>query len=276
MGENFPTLSATGAGVILRMLLALLLPSTFLAALCAAGIVCRLVHQRSRRIGNVLLGAGGLGFAAILLLPVDAWLLRPLEDRFQSAQLPSRVDGIVVLGGAIAASISPDRSVPSLNRDADRLTAFATLARAYPGAKLVFAGGPPASKPGIMAEAQASKILLEGLGVAPNRVLYDDESRTTWENAVNALVLAQPKPDEAWVLITSASHMPRAIAAFRGAGWPQVLPWPVAYRTTRAGWPAPLQPVGNRLTGVDLAAHEWAGLAVYRLQGRTSEVLPKS
>ncbi len=253
-----------------------MLPSTFLAALCAVGIVGVLAGRRARRIGTALLIAGAAGFSATLLLPIDAWLLRPLEDQFQSAQLPPRVDGIVVLGGAIAAAVSPDRLVPSLNRDADRLMAFATLARTYPETKLVFAGGPPASKPGVMAEAEASKVLLDGLGVAPGRVLYDDQSRTTWENAVNALALAQPKAGEIWVLITSASHMPRAVAAFRGAGWPPILPWPVAYRTTRAGWPAPLQPIGNRLTGVDLAAHEWVGLAVYRLQGRTSQMLPES
>ena len=259
---------------MLRTLLALLLPSTFLAALCAAGIAGVLAGRRAGRAGRVSLGVGAAGFVATLLLPVDIWLLRPLEDRFQPAQLPARVDGIVVLGGAIAAAVSPDRSVASLNRDGDRLTAFATLARAYPSAKLVFAGGPPAPKPGVLAEAEASKALLDGLGLAPARVLYDDQSRTTWENAVNALALAQPKLGEAWVLVTSASHMPRAVAAFRGAGWPPVLPWPVAYRTTRAGWPAPLQPVGTRLSALDLAAHEWAGLAAYRVQGRTSELLP--
>ena len=53
-----------------------------------------------------------------------------------------------------------------------------------------------------------------------------------------------------------------------------MLPWPVAYRTTKAGWPAPLQPVGTRLTAVDLAAHEWVGLAAYRLQGRTDRPFP--
>ena len=89
--------------MMLRMLLALLLPSTFLAALCAVGIVGVLAGRRARRIGTVLLIAGAAGFSAILLLPIDAWLLRPLEDQFQSAQLPPRVDGIVVLGGAIAA-----------------------------------------------------------------------------------------------------------------------------------------------------------------------------
>lgn len=71
--------------------------------------------------------------------------------------------------------------------------------------------------------------------MAPGRVLYDDQSRTTWENAVNAFTLGQPKPGETWLLVTSASHMPRAIGAFRGAGWPMMLPWPVAYRTIKAG-----------------------------------------
>ena len=52
-----------------------------------------------------------------------------------------------------------------------------------------------------------------------------------------------------------------------------MLPWPVAYRTIKAGWPAPLQPVETRLTAVDLAAHEWVGLAAYRLQGRTDRLL---
>lgn len=259
---------------LLRVLLALLLPSTLLAACCTLGMVLALGRPRLRRIGSVLLGSGALGLAVVFLLPVDVWLLRPLENRFAAAQAPGHVDGVVVLGGAVSVPLSADRALPTLNRDADRLVAFATLAHRYPDARLVFAGGPPSPPSGGLSEADASRMLLEQLGVQPSRVLVDDQSRTTWENAVNALALAHPQQGETWLLVTSASHMPRAMGAFRGAGWPSVLPWPVAYRTARQGWPAPLQPVGTRLSGVDLAAHEWTGLVAYWLQGRTDQLLP--
>jgi uncharacterized SAM-binding protein YcdF (DUF218 family) len=253
---------------MLRAVLALLLPSTLLAVLCVVGAPLLGVghrRRRVRRVGMALLGAGGAGLAVVLLLPVDLWLLRPLENRFPIPQRPPHIDGVVVLGGAISAAISADRGVPTLNRDADRLMAFAALARAWPDARLVFAGGPSASVPGRLTEAEASRVLLEQLGVAPDRVMYDEQSRTTWENAVNARALAHPKPGETWVLVTSASHMPRAMGAFRGTGWPPMLPWPIAYRTTNSGWPAPLQPMGTKLMALDLAAHECVGLAVYRL-----------
>ncbi len=259
----------------IQLLLALLLPSTFLAVCCTAGAALTLAGQRSRRIrgvGLVLLGIGVSGLATVLLLPVDEWLLRPLENSFP-ATAPAQVDGVVVLGGAVAASISADRALPTLNRDADRLVAFAFLAHRYPNARLVFAGGSLAPA-GALTESEATRTVLDRLGVPPGRVLVDDQSRTTWENATNALALARPREGETWLLVTSASHMPRAIGAFRGAGWPAILAWPVAYRTTQQGWPGPLQPVGAKLSAVDLAAHEWTGLAAYRIAGKIDRLLP--
>lgn len=262
---------------ILRLLLALLLPSTFLTISCVVGAGLFLIGRwtrQIRRVGAMLLSIAVIGFSAVLLLPVDLWLLRPLEDRFPPPS-PAHIDGVVVLGGAISTEVSADRGVPSLNRDADRLTAFAVLARTYPEARLVFAGGPPMPPgQGRLSEAEASGRLFEQLGVLPSRVLYDDRSQSTWGNALNSLTLANPKPGETWVLITSASHMPRAIGAFHRAGWPQILPWPVAYRTTKAGWRAPLQPIGTKLAAIDLAAHEWAGLVGYWLRDRTDQLFP--
>lgn len=258
--------------------LALLLPSTFQTMLGSAGatlLVFAPRRRRVRRFGATLVGVGAGGVAALLLLPVDLWLLRPLESQFPPTQAPPHVDGVTVIGDAVSGAISADGAAPTLNRNADRLTALAILARSYPQARVVFAGTPAVSVPGTLIELEASPVLLERLGVARGRVLYDDQSSTTWENAVNALALGQPKPGETWVLVTSASQMPRAMGASRGAGWPTVLPWPVAYRTTKVGWPALLQPAATRLMMVNLAAYEWAGLAAYRLRGHTDRLFPE-
>ena len=99
-------------------------------------------------------------------------------------------------------------------------------------------------------------------------MLFEDRSRTTWENAVNAFPLARPAAGENWVLVTSASHMPRALTAFRAAGWPEMLPWPVALTHPASGGTLSSQPYAIRMMALDLAAHEWAGLARDWLRGR--------
>jgi uncharacterized SAM-binding protein YcdF (DUF218 family) len=260
-----------------RAAMALLLPSTLLGALCVLGAAVRMLAwrvPRLRRASSALLGTGLVWLAVVFLTPIDVWLLGPLENRFAPATRPPRVDGVVVLGGAIATRVAADRGIPTLDRDADRVTAFAALARAYPDARLVFAGGPPSTNRARLTEAEASRELLDSLGVPPARITVEDQSRTTWENAVNARALAVPRPTENWVLVTSAAHMPRAIGAFRAAGWPEMTAWPVAWRTSNGRGMAILQPMAAKLGSLDLAAHEWVGLVVYRLRGRTDRLLP--
>ena len=80
-----------------------------------------------------------------------------------------------------------------------------------------------------MSEAETAKPLLVTLGVAEARLILETKSRDTHENAAFTRDLVKPKPGEIWILVTSASHMPRAVGAFRKAGW-TVLPYPVDYR----------------------------------------------
>jgi uncharacterized SAM-binding protein YcdF (DUF218 family) len=109
------------------------------------------------------------------------------------------------------------------------------------------------------------------LGVAPDRVLVEDRSRNTYENAVMSHDLVQPKAGETWLLLTSAWHMPRAVGCFRHTGW-EVLPYPVDYRTeARPRLELLLAP---HLELLDLAAKEWVGLAAYRLLGRIDALFP--
>ncbi len=254
--------------VAVKLLSALLLPTALMVELALAGLV---LHRR--RTGRVLLAIGVGALTACLLLPVDQWAMRPLEDRFPPvSDPPAHVDGIIVLGGAIDDQTSLDRGTPTLNAAANRLTSFAILARRYPEARLVFTGGSGAVRQGVAAEAPFARELLTQLGLRPDRMTFESASRTTWENAIDVGALVHAKAGETWVLLTSANHMPRAVGVFRAAGW-RVLPWPVGYRTRDHVWAFP-QSLGTKLDGLDLAAHEWTGLLAYWLEGHSSALFP--
>jgi uncharacterized SAM-binding protein YcdF (DUF218 family) len=67
--------------------------------------------------------------------------------------------------------------------------------------------------------------------------------------------------------------MPRAVGLFRHAGW-TVLPYPVAYRTAPDLFASIHNSFPGGLDEVDLATHEYVGLTVYWLLGRTSALFP--
>ena len=251
-----------------KLLTILLLPTALLVECALLGLLLS-----GRRAGRALLALAIVAQAACLALPVDAWAIRPLEDRFPPVTAyPDHVDGIVVLGGAIDDLTSRDRDTPTLNGAANRMTTFVALARRYPDARLVFTGGSGDLAQGVSSEAEFARILFAQLGLAPERVTFEDRSRTTRENATDTAALVAPRPGERWVLVTSASHMPRAVGVFRRAGW-TVLPWPVGYLSRDRVAAVPLS-LGHRLSVLDWAAHEWIGLAAYRLRGWTDTLFP--
>jgi len=117
----------------------ILSPVAWLAAFCGVGAV--LLWLGYRRLGRGLVSVAALGFAAVAWLPLDQWLLAPLENRFPQPPPGQHYDGILVLGGALESAMSADRGMPSLNGAAERLTSFVMLAREHPEARLVFTGG---------------------------------------------------------------------------------------------------------------------------------------
>jgi uncharacterized SAM-binding protein YcdF (DUF218 family) len=245
-------------------------PGNVLLALLCVGLVALLAGRR--RLGVGLVGLVTLLCLAVTLLPVGAWMLRPLEDRFPATPLPERLDGIIVLGGAINPVLSAARHQPVLTDSAERLFAFVALARQHPEAKLVFTGGSASVVDTIDREADVARAVFDGLGLAPGRVVFERDSRNTYENAVMSKQLVQPQPGERWALITSAYHMPRAVGCFRAQGWP-VIADPVDYGTSPQGDPPSLSLLAG-LDGVHWALREWIGLAFYYLAGRTSGFLP--
>jgi uncharacterized SAM-binding protein YcdF (DUF218 family) len=67
--------------------------------------------------------------------------------------------------------------------------------------------------------------------------------------------------------------MPRAVGCFRRVGFP-VEAYPVGWRTSRDADLGAPSTFGDALARFDSATHEWVGLFVYWITGRTSEFLP--
>ena len=248
-------------------------PSNLILTLTICGLL--LWRTRFSKFGMRVTVASILLLLIAGVVPVGTALLLPLENRFQPWNASRGVPtGIIVLGGVINPEVSIERGEISLDEAAERLTAAVELYRRYPTVRVVFAGGSAnVLFPG-PSEAEFAAIFLERFGIPRDRIELEGSSRNTMENAINTARLVMPKPGEKWLLITSASHMPRAIGLFRKAGFP-VEAYPVDWQT--GGW-GDLAKQSFSLSGglhhLDMAAHEWIALIFDRLSGRTSTLFP--
>ncbi len=260
--------------VLSKVLWPLLSPANFLVLLLVVGLVIQALGGRSRRrFGFALCAGAAAALVALTLLPVWAWVMLPLESRFPQPVWPEKVDGVIVLGGSVDTSATAAWKHPTVNHAADRLVEFAMLARRYPGAKLVFTGGSGSLSNPEQLEAPVARAVLERVGAPVERMVFEDKSRNTYENALFSMELMKPKPGETWVLVTSAYHMPRSVGIFRQIGWP-VLPAPVGYYTGLDDGSKIGPNLAKDLYILDDAIHEWIGLLSYRLLGRTNAFFP--
>ncbi|WP_340118099.1 YdcF family protein [Pelagibius sp. 7325] len=228
-----------------------------------------------RRLAGLALALLLLYGGAILLTPLPELAVRTLENRFpQPAVDGAAIGGIIVLGGATDDGVVAEaRGQAVLNGAAERLTTAIALHRVQADKTLIVSGFSGRLRPQGWNEAEITTRFFEQQGVDMARVRFEDQSRNTAENArltaamIGAMGGAAERP---WLLITSAWHLPRAIAAFRAADL-AVLPYPVDFRTAPAQlvWP---RDIGSSLGLAGIAMHEWLGMLVYWLSGDGSEL----
>ena len=237
-------------------------------------ITCLLLGGRFHKFAKRMLVILVSGLWLITLFPVSSWLLSPLETRFPTnSPLPASLDGIIVLSGTENTEASHAWRQVELKAYAERALMFMQMARRYPDAKLVFTGGSGSMSTQEYQEADVAKLLFEQQELDVSRILFERNSRNTYENASLSKLLVTPGQGENWLLITSASHMPRAVGVFCQVGWP-VIPYPVDHWTTPGKLMNTSLSFAGELEKLTYAVREWVGLTAYFMTGKTGELVP--
>jgi len=216
-----------------------------------------------------------INFIFILLIsffPIGNYLIHKIEKEYHSFKIvPAHVDGILILGGATNPLMFKEYGQTSLNGSAERLVESVEIIKKFKKAKVIFSGGSGVLNRPDLGHSQAAKYFYEKIGLDTNRIIFEDNSRNTYENILFSKKIANPKFNEKWILITSASHMKRALLIAENQNW-NITPYAVDFKTIKKfNTKLNFQLLSN-LNLFNEASHEWLGLISYYLMGRTSKI----
>ncbi len=239
-----------------------LMPMPFLLTALALGMLL-VWPLRWVRSGLTVIVAAWLVLAALSTPLVSQRLVAPLEaaaPALDPGNAPA-VQWIAVLGASHI--VSDHRPITSKVNAAGAVRLMEGLRqwRAQPEATLVVSGkgsGQPITYAGMAAN------FLRAFGVPDERIRRLDTPTNTAQEAAAARGLIG---DDRFLLVTSASHMPRAIAAYEAQGMNPV-PAPTHYFTgDHYALPTQLTPAADNLAVASAAWHEYLGLLWGRLIG---------
>jgi uncharacterized SAM-binding protein YcdF (DUF218 family) len=231
-----------------------------------------LCFTRKQKMGKAVVALSGVLLFLFSSRSISTLLLTPLENRypplFRTSGAPvapglSEVRFVVVLGSGF----SPDANRP-LEMQLDdgsiaRLVEGARASKLLSHSKLIVSGGPGPDGAPLMAQAMA--VLAQEFGVSRQDIILDGQSRDTEEEAAHIAPIVGKQP---FILVTEASHMPRAMALFRKQGTDPMAD-PTDFRIP--GWPRDPQeffPDAGGLGDSQRAVYEYLGLAWAKLRGK--------
>jgi len=245
-------------------------PSELGLALLVLSAACLISGRLRLGVGILLVPV--LAGITILVLPIDNWILAPLETRFPKPQnLPPCIHGILMIGGGEDRRVTQAWSTPALLGDFGSFFEAARLMRAHPEAVLLFSGYGSNPRP-MVTEAVIARDILVAMGVPPGRIELEQRSRDTFENFLYAKAIAQPTHDQVWVLVAQAAHIPRSMGIARHLGWSMIAD-PTGYQSA-PGYGIPQAEFLHKMVNIESALHEWEGLIGYRLEGRIDTLFP--
>lgn len=221
---------------------------------------------------------GGRAWIALALVLLLAASNPYLAERFRlklegwypaiPAHEAPAVDAIVMLGGALYLPLPPMVEA-ELSDAADRVLAASRLYRAGRAPRVVVTGGNVFDQgEGVRGESYYVAQLLEEWGVPRRAIVIEEASRNTRGNALETKKILDRENARTILLVTSAFHMPRALATFRGAGI-EAVPYPVDFSVSNYRVPVlfDLLPSAAALAFNTSTIREYLGIVVYGVRG---------
>lgn len=241
----------------------LLMPCPLSLVLSFTGLA--LISRGRPGLGQRLAWSGAALFLLFAYRPVSWWLLHSLEAPYRivaDAASVERPEAIVVLGGGY----HRDPAVPANFRlgpvTTVRLVEGIRLWHLFPTAQLIVSGG--------LGQAEALAETAAGLGVPPDRI---EKESASWDTADEARLLRERLRGRPFLLVTSASHMARSVALFRGQGL-KPTPAPADFLATSDPDGLALLPSGSGLVQAERALHEEWGTLWLLLRGQDRAAAP--
>jgi len=201
---------------------------------------------------------------------VSRGLIRRLEGQYPPPTPVPLADCILILGGGIQSHIPPRPTVEVDDAGGDRVFYGAHLYRQGKAPVVLCTGGASSA---LRPEAEDMAELLEMLGVPKEAIVKETKALNTRQHAENLRSLFRDRGFKHILLVTSAMHIPRSMGVFqRGCPGIQFVPAPTDFWAPDfvEPWPVRLQgfiPTSRNLYDFCVVAHEYVGMAYYRLRG---------
>jgi len=252
--------------MLVKIVSPLFFPVPVICEVLAAGVILLWV-TRWQKAGRIMVTIGTIILSLLGNREISSSLIRPLEQRYDAVSLSSTATTpgtpgtkafVVVLGG----SYSPDPQIDLVSRISEetisRLIQGIRICREVNDCQMIFSGGPPA-------QAQALGSIASSLGVRPMEISLEENSHNTEQEA---LFIKPTVGQDPFFLVTSASHMPRAMGLFRKLGMkPIAVPTDYLSKEHVRITPMDLYPSYYGLYEAEKAVYEYLGLGWEKLNG---------
>lgn len=235
--------------------------STFLfppgSIIIALLLLCFYLYRRHSDLAKVIIMITLVFYLATISLVGDQ-LIGSLERKYQP---PSDISGdvIIMLGGG--ATLDTPNVYGQGHLSGFAANRLLTCAQLYHRLTLpiIVSGGKVLETTG--SEADIAKVILMGLGVPGDKIIVENQSLNTTENAKFTKGLLAEYGFIQPILVTSAFHMERSVLQFKKVNL-SVTPYPTDYQTNLQikFQPHQLWPSANALLNVSLALKEYVGI----------------